>query len=233
MIENHDILFEVINSRITSDNLRAQPELSEWISLIVQDRRAAHLAQYPHLAGHRLMKFHHHMLCRFVDAWLRARPKGQIKEAIHDFLSLYGIEEDAYSFESAAKLYGRFLSRNRKKNAQFVARLRRKPSGVSRNFFTDEHAQPKESDLPAELAVSTYMCKVHVLMNRYHKRLSEQVRAYIYVHVFSVPTAEVAEKLNIPRRTVQHRCLAMQRRMAQNPTYERLLQEVAALPSTR
>lgn len=230
-IEPHDILFEVINSRITPDNLRAQPELSSVLCLSVQDRRAAHLARYGLLAGHRLMKFHHHLLCRFVDAQMRAQgPRRQLKDAIQDFLNLYRIEEDMYSFESAKKLYGRFFSRNQQKNAHFVARLRRKPSGEARNFSDDPPKTPEIDALPAELAVSRFMSKIHFLMNRYHSRLSEQARAYIYVCEFGISSGAVAEKLGIPQRTVQHRCLAMRRRMAANPTYERLLAESLALP---
>lgn len=230
LIEPHDLLFELINTRITTDNLRAQPTLSTNISLVVNDRRAAHLAQYGFIAGARLLKFHHHMLCRFVDAQTRVRGSSAIKDAIIDFLQLYGVDEDAYSFESAAKLYQRFFLRHRKKNADFVAQLRRKSSAQSRNIVSRPIAIPDFSSLPAEGIVSKFMAEVHFLMNRYHKRLADQARAYIYVRQFCLPTQLVAQKLGIPHRTVQHRVSAMRRRLIHNPTYARLLAQAADLP---
>lgn len=230
-IEPHDILFEVINTRITPKNLRAQTELSAVICLAVEDNRAYHLSQYGHLAGHRLLKFHHHLFCRFVDAQMRVPGKRrQLKEVIHDFLQLYHIEEDMYSFESAKKLYSRFFSRNRKKNAEFLERLRAKPSGEAFHFSKRQKKTPEIDALPAELAVSRFMSKVHFLMNRYHTRLSEQARAYIYVQEFGLSFRKTAETLDIPLITVFNRYHAMRRRMAANPTYERLLAESLALP---
>ncbi len=227
----HDFLFEIINTRITPDNLRAQPDLSAVLCLAVSDPRAAHLAQHGPLAGHRLLKFHHHLLCRFVDAQVRVRGSSAIKDAIHDFLSLYNIEEDEYGFESASKLCQRFFSRNRKKNAAFVAALRSKSSCTGGNFCKSTKPPLDISELPAELAVSRFMSKVHFLMNRYHRRLSDQARAYIYMHVFEVPSTVIAEKLGVPDRTVRDRCLVMRRRMLKNPTYARLIDEALALPA--
>jgi hypothetical protein len=229
VLDSHDILFEIINTRITPDDLRNKSGLTEFIELTVNDRLAAHLAEYGLIAGLRLFRFHKYLMCRYADAQVRARGKGHGRPALQEFLNLYHIEEDAYGLETAYKLYQRFCWEIQKKNAGFFARMRRKPGVVLCEKNKMEKSSPS---LPAELAVARFMSAVQIRMKRHHRSLEKQVRAYIYTHHFGLSVREAANKLCIPFGGAAYCARVMHRRISKNPTYARLLEESLALPET-
>lgn len=229
-LESHDYLFEVINTRITPDDLRNKKELTHYIELVVNDRLAAHLAQHGLIAGLRLFKYHKHLLCRYADAQVRVKGKGYARPSIAEFLALYNVEEDAYSLESAYKLYQRFGWEIGRKNPRFLEQMRRKPGVV---LF--EKKQGRETVLPsgdfaAELAVARFMTSVQRLMKRTHTRLEKQARAYIYTEVAGMTYRDAAALLDMPLGTVHYSCRAMHLRLKRNAAIARLLGEALALP---
>ncbi len=232
VLENHDYLFEVVNTRITPDDLRRKKsELTAFVALAVNDRLAAHLARYGQIAGQRLFKYHKQLLCRYADAQTRARGKGHARPSIQEFLNLYGVDEDAYGLESAYKLYQRFGWEIGKKNADFLGRMRRKPGAVlSEKIAVDKGPDPN-ADIFAELAVARFMAAVQTCLKRYHRRLEKQTRAYIYVERCGHTIRSAADLLGIPPSTVHHRCSAMRQRLSRSHTFASLLADALALPA--
>lgn len=227
VLDSHDFLFEVINSRITPDDLRNKTTLTQFIELHLNDRLAAHLGTYGHIAGIRLFKFHKQLLCRYADAQVRAKGKGRARPAIQEFLNLYGIEEDAYGLETAYKLYQRFCWEIQKKNPVFLEQMRRKPGVI---LFEKKQAREAVPGIDTDLAVARFMSAVHHLMKRHHRRLEKQCRAYIYIHVSRMTFRDAAAILDIPIGTVHYSCNAMHHRMERNPRLASLLAESLALP---
>lgn len=227
VLDSHDFLFEVINSRITPDDLRSKTALTRYIELHINDRLAAHLAQYGQIAGIRLFKFHKQLLCRYADAQVRAKGKGHARPAIQEFLYLYGVDEEDYGLETAYKLYQRFCWEIQKKNPRFLERMRRKPGAV---LFEKKNDRGPAPDISADLVVARFMSSVHHLMKRSHRRLEKQCRAYIYIHVSRMTFRDAAALLDMPIGTVHYSCNAMHRRMLRNPRLTSLLAEALALP---
>lgn len=230
-LAEHDIHWEIIATRVTNDDLRNKTQLTAYIQLQTNDRLAAHLARYGIIAGLRLYKFHKHLLCRYADAQVRVKGKGHARPAIQEFLNLYGVEEDAYSLESAYKLYQRFGWEIRRKNAHFLERMRRKPGAV---LFEKKHTgdeSPAAPGIETELAVARFMSAVHNLMKRHHRRLEKQARAYIYIKACGMSFRDAAALLDMPIGTVHYSCNAMRRRMERNPRLSSLLTESLALPA--
>lgn len=227
VLDSHDILFEIINSRITPDDLRQKTQLTNFLELHINDRLAAHLSTYGHIAGARLYKFHKHLLCRYADAQVRVKGKGHARPAIQEFLNLYQVDEDQYSLETAYKLFQRFNWEIQKKNPHFLAQMRRKPGEVLSKKNTGDHSAP---DLPAELAVARFMSAIQLRMKRHHRRLEKQVRAYIYIEVSGLSTRQAAERLGLPHSTAAYCARAMRLRCIRNKTYSSLLEEALALP---
>jgi len=231
VLETHDFHFEVLSTRITPDALRSKPELSQTIELSVNDRLAAHLAIHGQVAGSRLFKFHKQLLCRYADAQVRIKGKGHARPSIQEFLNLYGIDEDAYGLETAYKLYQRFGWEIRKKNPDFLGRMRRKPGAVLSEKRAGQKAPAPDADVIAELAVARFMCAVRARMKRYHRRLEKQARAYIYVETCGHTIRSAAELLEMPPSTVHHCCTAMRQRIGRNKTFSALLADALALPA--
>lgn len=227
VLDSHDILFEIINTRITPDDLRNKSGLTQFIELTVNDRLAAHLGEYGLIAGLRLFKFHKYMMCRYADAQVRARGKGHGRPALQEFLNLYNVEEDAYGLETAYKLYQRFCWEIQKKNTGFFAQMRRKPGAI---LCEKKKAETPAFDLSAELAVSRFMAAVQIRMKRHHRSLEKQVRAYIYTDVLHLSVRQVAGQMGIPFGNVAYCARMMRLRITKNPTYARLIEESLALP---
>jgi len=232
VLDTHDILFEIINSRLTPDDLRKRPTaLTTFVEITVGDRLASHLANYGQIAGARLYKFHKHLLCRYADAQVRTRGKGQARPAIQEFLNLYQVEEDAYGLETAYKLYQRFCWEIQKKNAGFLERMRRKPGAILSEKRATAKTGENHYNLVAELAVTNFMVSVRARLKRHHKRLEKQARAYIYVELAGLSVRQAADVMKIPPSTVHHCLGAMRRLCRKNATYNRLLDEALALPA--
>lgn len=230
-LAEQDITWEIISTRVTNDDLRKKTQLTAYISIVTNNRLAAHLARYGLIAGLRLYKFHKHLLCRYADAQVRVKGKGHARPAIQEFLNLYGIEEDHYSLDSAYKLYQRFHWEIKKKNSGFLERMRRKPGAIMfEKMKARDDIQP-ERDISAELAVARFMSAVHHLMKRNHRRLEKQARAYIYVCESGKSFREVSALLDQPIGTVHYSVSAMRRRMERNPRIASLLHESLALPT--
>lgn len=231
VLDTHDILFEIVSTRITPDDLRKKQELTHFITFAVNARLAAHLARYGGVAGLRLFKFHKHLLCRYADAQVRVRGKGHARPAIQEFLNLYSVDEDAYGLETAYKLYQRFGWEIAKKSPQFVERMRRKPGAVLSEKMIVRKGPAADADLIAELAVVRFMSSVQARMKRYHRRLEKQARAYIYVERCGHTIRSAADVLGMPPSTVHHSCAAMRARITRNRTFAGLLAEALALPA--
>lgn len=230
-LESHDFLFEVINSRLTTDNLRTRSELSSVIALQVNDRLAAHLSRYGLVAGLRLFKYHKHLLCRYADAQVRVKGKGYARPAIAEYLSLYGVEEDAYSLESAYKLFQRFGWEIGRKSPRFLERMRRKPGVVLFEKKSAREMAPQQQDFPTEVAIARFMGTVQRLMKRTHRKLEKQTRAYIYVQQLGLSYRETAALLDLPLGTVHYCCRSMEQRLSRNAALRRLFEEALALPT--
>lgn len=227
VLDEHDILFEIINTRITPNDLRLKPQLSQFIELTVNNRLAAHLAQYGEIAGARLFKFHKHILCRFVNAQSLPQTKITVMQALRNFLSIYGVTEDDYGLETAWKCHQRFNKEISKKNPHFFAQARNRSGVVLCKKTT---GTKPELDLFAEVAVSRFMTAVRFRMKRHHRRLEKQVRAYYYTEIMQMTVREAASAMGVPFRTVAYSAQVMRLRISKNPTYARLLQESLALP---
>lgn len=230
VLENKHFLFEVLNTRIAPDDLRGRAELSGFIELQVNPRLAARLAEYGHVAGIRLFKYHKDVLCRFVNAQTLANPKMTVMSALKNFLAVYSIEEDHYSLDAAWKLHQRFDKEISQKNPHFLGHKRRNPSVVLSNFSRPKKAKPAAPDSQVELAAAKFMSAVRHLMKRPHRRLPEQATAYLYAEVAGYNARQIGEVLGIAHSTAHHRVRAMQYRCDKNPTYARLIAECIALP---
>lgn len=236
-LEAHDILFEIINTRITSEKINKKQELTSCITIAVNPRLAAHLAQHGRIAGIRLFKFHKYMLCRYADAQLRVKGKGHARPAIQEFLNLYGVEEDEYSLESAYKLFQRFGWNFDKKNANFSGHFRRNP-GVKLSRKKKERArlcQPIKpltiaiKDINVELAIGRFIAAYSRCFRRTPRILLKHARVYTYINMQALSVREAAEKLGMSRTGVQNSMSSFRSRMRRNPTVARMIEESIAL----
>lgn len=240
-LANHDPMFDLLTgSRIRHTSSRSAIFTSA-VDFVLSDHVARHVQQYAGSISDRLYRHHKNMLCWYVVAQVRLRGKGGAKPAVSDWLSLHGVDEDAYSIESAYKLYQRFGWELEKKNATFSEQIKRKSAGIllrkaASYAKTEEPLKPLRMamrDIEVELVTARFLSNYALCFQRVPVCLPKHARIYLYYTVQGLTEREIAAKMKLKHAGVHHALVSMRNRIRLNHTVSRLIDDALALPEKK
>lgn len=240
-LANHDQIFDLLTGCRIRHTSSKSNLFTESVDFVLSDQVARHVQEFATAVAVRLYRHHKHLLCWYVVAQVRLKGKGGAKPAVSDWLALHGVDEDAYSIDSAYKLYQRFGWDLEKKNDRFSVQIKRKAAGVllrktQSRANSEIPLQPYQyslKDIDIELIAARFLSSFETCFSRTPVCLPKHVRIYLYNQVQGLTEREVATKLHLKHTGVHHALVSMRTRISINPTVSRLLQDALALPQNR
>lgn len=218
--------------------IRNSNQFTAYITLLLPDNLAAHVAAMPFPAAERMYQYDKERVAWYAYSSLRAKGKGAARPAVRDCLDLYQVEEDEYSLDTAFKAFQRIGWEISEKNSRFLGQMKTKTaeflsqkSGRRAKFYPVlRTARYTCADIEVELCVNRFMAAYTQQFSTTPARLEKHVRAYAYRVLQRQPIRAIAAKLNEPRMTIQNAIAKIRSRATRNRTFSLLLQQIIALP---
>lgn len=238
ILANHDPFFELLSGTRRRDSSSKTETFTAEVSLVVNDHLARHIQLFATDIARRMYRHHKMMLCWYVVAQVRLKGFGGAKPAVRDWLDIHGVDEDAYSVDTAYKLFQRFGWDLKEKNGQFSkqilrkmeAGLHRKSAARAKSFDRINPLRMRMKDVEVQLIVARFLTAYSTAYNRVPVCLPKHISIYLYKEVQGYTEREVAAKLNLKHSGVHHALVSMRNRLQHNPTVRRLMEEALALP---
>lgn len=236
--DNHDHLFDHLSGHVCRVTGRSDRLLSARLTFAVADDLAHHIQANAVAIGARLFRWHKMHLCMYAWAMGRTRGRGHVRQAIYDWLTFHGVDEDDYSLENAYKLFQRFGKKIADRNANYPGQFRTKPGA---NLARIKHSRAKTArpvdqltwsltDAQAEMVVARFFAAITLLLKPWPRRLQRQARTYIYMLVLGLSEREAAKKFGLSRSAVNRARQTILARVRANPAIAQILEESLALP---
>ena len=234
-IGQRDFLFNMLSYTRLRDRVeltRVNEVLTDLIDLQVNDELARHLQTTWYLVGMNLFSWHKDQMCRYASAIVR-QPKGDASNAIYDWLTMYEIDEDEYSLETAYKCWLRWNRKIKDNNAVFSARMRGKAAAnLRKKIGIKKDLTWTVPDVDVEIEAAHILDLAEGCLRKVPKSLKQHLRLYLYRIMQGLSEREVAKKLNVPHRTAGYAYCTIRAWMDTDLVMRNLMGKVAPYQST-
>lgn len=227
IIGQNELTFQFLTSaplREFGNVSRSMPFLTSTITILVHNDVAAWLFARPYHAGALLFRLHKDQMCRYAHA--RVRGKADAWASLQEWLSQYGIEEDAYGMEAAYKCWQRFLLKKQQKNPVFFSRFRPKKGEKAAKKPAPKMTMPATE---IEQALDIFLSSVHRTLRRTPARFPRHARAWFYRQVGGLSEREAARLLGMHRASIGYGCRSMQNWIDTNPKIKAIVRQSTGL----
>lgn len=207
---------------------RAIPFLTDTVVVTVHPGVAANLFQRPYHAGAALFRLHKDQMCRYAQVCVRRG--GDAWASIQEWLYCHGVDEDAYSMETAYKCWQRWNWLIQKKNPVFFGRIRSKAAVKPAKKVAHIQSRISLPECELECALERFLITLNNAMRRTPKRFPAHARAWFYREIGGLSEREAAALLGRPRASIGYGYRSMQNWIDTNRKVRLAIEQTVGLP---